>query len=88
MDFLIARSAVRALLRDAVPELRATFGAANIINLEVSRDEDGFETMYAVAIWQAEGRRAAEALNNFLENWWLQRMNAATSDLAFVYKLI
>ena len=87
-DFLVTHRGVRAVLRDAVPQLRATFGANNIFNLEVSRDEDGSETMYAVAIWQADVRRASEALNNFLENWWLQRMNAATSDLAFVYKLV
>jgi hypothetical protein len=87
-DFLVAHRAVRALLSDAVPQLRATFGHANIFNLEISKDEDGSETLYAVAIWQADVRGAAEALDNFLENWWLQRMSAATSDLAFVYKLV
>jgi hypothetical protein len=40
------------------------------------------------AIWQEEVCRASEALDSFLENWWLQRMNAATSDLAFIYKLV
>lgn len=87
-DFLVTHRAVRTVLKDAVPQLRAAFGADNIFNLEVSKDEDGSETMFAVAIWQADVRRASEALNNFLENWWLQRMNAATSDLAFVYKLV
>lgn len=88
VDFLVAHPAVRTLLSDAVPQLRATFGYANIFNLEISKDEDGSEVLYAVAIWEADVCGAAEALNNFLENWWLQRMNAATSDLAFVYKLI
>lgn len=88
VDFLVAHPAVRGVLSDAVPQLRTTFGQANIFNLEISKDEDGSETLYAVAIWQAHVGGAAEALNNFLENWWLQRMNAATSDLAFVYKLV
>jgi hypothetical protein len=75
-------------LKDAVPQLKATFGVDKIFNLEVSKDEDGAETLYAVAIWQGDVCQASEALDNFLENWWLQRMNAATSDLAFVYKLV
>ncbi len=87
-DFLVSHSTIRTLLKDAVPQLRATFGADRIFNLEVARDEDGSETMYAVAIWPEDVGRASEALHKFLENWWLRRMNAATSDLAFIYKLV
>jgi hypothetical protein len=87
-DFLVSHRAIRTVLQDAVPQLRETFGADRIFNLEVSKDEDGCATMYAVAIWQEDVRRASEALHNFLENWWLRRMNASTSDLAFIYKLV
>jgi hypothetical protein len=86
-DFLVSHPAIRTVLQDAVPQLRKTFGE-RIFNLEVSKDEDGCETLYAVAIWQEEVWRASEALHNFLENWWLHRMTAATSDLAFTYKLV
>jgi hypothetical protein len=87
-DFLVSHRTIRTVLKDAVPQLKATFGVDKIFNLEVSKDEDGAETLYAVAIWQGDVCQASEALDNFLENWWLQRMNAATSDLAFVYKLV
>lgn len=87
-EFLVSHRSIRAVLKDAAPQLRATFGADNIFNLEVSKDDDGSETIYAVAIWQEDACRASDALHDFLENWWLQRMNAATSDLAFIYKLV
>jgi hypothetical protein len=87
-DFLFGHRSIRTALKDALPQLRATFGVDKIFNLEVSKDEDGSETMYAVAVWHEDVWRASEALHSFLENWWLQRMNAATSDLAFVYKLV
>jgi hypothetical protein len=87
-QFLEDHRALRTILRQAIDPLKATFGADIVFNLEVSRDEDGSETIYAVAIWQSDALRASEALRAFLENWWLQRMNAATSDLAFVYKLV
>ena len=87
-DFLVNHRAIRSVLQDAIPQLRETFGEDRIFNLEVSKDEDGCETMYAVAICRGDVRCAAEALHNFVENWWLRRMNAATSDLAFIYKLV
>jgi hypothetical protein len=87
-DFLVSHRTIRTALKDAVPQLRATFGVDKIFNLEVSRDEEGSETIYAVAIWREDVWLASEALHNFLENWWLQRMNAATSDLAFIYRLV
>ncbi len=87
-EFLFSHRAIRTVLENAVPQLRATFGEDKIFNLEVSKDEDGCETMYAVAIWREDVGSAAQALHNFLEDWWLHRMNAATSDLAFIYKLV
>ncbi len=87
-DFLVSHRTIRTVLQDAVPQLRATFGPDKIFNLEVSKDEDGSETMYVVTVWQGDVCRASEALRNFLENWWLHRMNAATSDLAFIYQLV
>lgn len=87
-NFLFSHRAIRTVLENAVPQLRATFGEDKIFNLEVSKDEDGCETMYAVAIWKEDVWSASEALHNFMENWWLHHMNAATSDLAFIYKLV
>lgn len=86
--FLRRHRTIRTVLQNALPQLQDTFGVDKIFNLEVSKDEDGFETMYAVAIWQEDVGSASKALHEFLENWWLHHMNAATSDLAFIYKLV
>jgi hypothetical protein len=87
-NFLRQSGTLRATLRQAIDPLRTSFGADKLFNLEISRDEDGFETMYVVAIWQADAPAATGALHHFLETWWLQRMSAGNSDLAFAYKLV
>ena len=87
-DFLFRHRTIRTVLRDAIPQLRATFGTDTIFNLEVSKDDEGSETIYAIAVWPADMQSASEALHDFFENWWLQRMNPSTSDLAFAYKLV
>ena len=87
-NFLRQSGTLRATLRQAIDPLRTSFGADKLFNLEISRDEDGFETIYAVAIWQADAPAASAALHHFLETWWLQHMSAANSDLAFAYKLV
>ena len=87
-EFLVSHRTIRTVLKDAIPELHATFGADTIFNLEISEDDDGAETIYAVAIWPSDVQSASTALHDFIENWWLQRMNATNSDLAFVYKLV
>ena len=86
--FLQDHRAIRTVLRQAIDPLKHTFGPDKLFKLEVSTDDDGSSTLYAIAIWQADARGASGALHNFLESWWLHRMNAATSDLAFAYKLI
>ncbi len=86
--FLVRQRAIRATLRDAVPKLHTSFGQDCIFSLELSVEEEGLLTLYAVAIWNDDVRSAADAFDNFLESWWLHRMNAATSDLAFAYKLV
>ena len=86
--FLANHRGIRAALREAVPHLQGAFGTDKIFNLQVSIDEDNSRTLFAVAIWQADARSAADAFERFVENWWLSRMNAATIDLAFAYKLV
>jgi hypothetical protein len=87
-SFLFDHSAIRNVLRQAIEPLRASFGANSLFVLELSTDEDGSATLYSVVIWTAEVRSASDALNNFLETWWLHRMNIATSDLAFAYQIV
>ena len=86
--FLADHRAIRIVLREAVIHLKATFGEGKIFDLQLSIDEDQSRILYAVAIWPADARTASEAFDRFVENWWLDRMTAATSDLAFAYKLV
>lgn len=86
--FLEQHRAMRTILQEAIEPLKSCFGADRIFNLEISREEDGSETLYAVAVWPGEVGRASEALRHFLETWWLHRMSLATVDLAFAYKLV
>lgn len=86
--FLTNHRSLPHFLTEAAERLKDAFGESVIINLEVSTDEDGDETLYGIAMWQAGANSAARAFNSFIENWWLHRMNASTADVAFVYKLV
>lgn len=86
--FLANHRSLPHLLSEAAERLKDAFGENVILNLEISTDEDGDETLYGIAMWQADASSAAHAFNSFVENWWLHRMNASTADVAFVYKLV
>jgi hypothetical protein len=85
--FLADHRSVSTVLLAAIPHLRDHFGADNIFNLEVSTDDDDSKTLYAVAVWRDTVPSAALALENFLEDWWLDHMTAAVADLAFTYEI-
>jgi hypothetical protein len=87
VDFLANRRSLPHLLTEAFDRLQDAFGAGTTINLEVSTDEDGYQTLYVVTLWKNSARQAAIAFDSFVENWWIHRMSAA-SDIAFVYRLI
>jgi hypothetical protein len=85
--FLAHHRALPVVLLSAVPHLREAFGPEGIFNLEVSTDDDGSQTLYAVAVWHDTVQTAAAALERFEESWWLDHMVANTADLAFTYEL-
>lgn len=86
--FLANYRSLPQLLTEAFDRLKEAFGTSIVVNLEVSMDEDGHQTLYAITLWKEDARQAATAFNSFVENWWIHRMSAATSDVAFVYQLI
>jgi hypothetical protein len=88
LDFLANHRSLPHLLTEAFDRLQDAFGAGTTVNLEVSTDEDGYQTLYAVTLWKNAAPQAAIAFDSFVENWWIHRMSAATSDIAFVYRLI
>jgi hypothetical protein len=86
--FLANHRSLPHLLAEAFDRLKEAFGTSIVVNLEVSMGEDGHQTLYAITLWREDARQAAAAFNSFVENWWIHRMSAATSDIAFVYQLI
>jgi hypothetical protein len=86
--FLANHRSLPHLLTEAFDRLKEAFGTSIVVNLEVTTDEDGHQTLYAITLWKEDARQAATAFNSFVENWWIHRMSAATSDIAFVYQLI
>jgi len=86
--FLANHRSLPQLLTEAFDRLKEAFGTSIVVNLEVSMDEDGHQTLYAITLWKEDARQAASAFNSFVENWWIHRMSAATSDIAFVYQLV
>jgi len=86
--FLTNHPSISATLTAAVPHLKEHFGSERILNLEVTADDDSFQTLYAIVVWDNTVASAARALEGFTENWWLDHMTPATSDLAFTYELI
>ena len=85
--FLSSRRAIRATLLDSVPQLRISFGSECLFRLELPNDDDGYQTMYVVAIWSGSVQSAVHALRQFEETWWLDHMKPSTAELAFVYEI-
>lgn len=86
--FLANHRSLPHLLTEAFDKLRDTFGAGLVVNLELSTDEEGCQTLYVIILWKEEADGAAAAFNSFVEDWWIHKMGTSTSDLAFVYQLI
>lgn len=85
--FLANHRSLVTVLRDAVNPLKDAFGAKSIFRLELSIDDDDSTMLYGVAVCHSTVREAAEALDRFEEDWWLDHMTRDTVDLAFTYKL-
>jgi hypothetical protein len=85
--FLIDHRGIRAVLKEGITYLHQFFGAQTIFNLELSREEDGSQTLYAIAVWRGAIQDAVHALSAFEESWWLDHMTPATAELAFTYDI-
>lgn len=85
--FLGSRRSLVSLLHDAAAPLRAAFGKQTLFALELSVEEDHSCMVYGIALWRGSVPAAAQAFDQFVENWWLDHMSKDTTDLAFVYKI-
>ena len=86
-SFLEGHRALSDVLREAIVPLKEFFGADKVFWLEVKIDEDDSTMLYGVTLWRGSVRTAAQALETFVENWWLDHMTPNTTDLAFIYRI-
>jgi hypothetical protein len=86
--FMASHRSLPHLLTEAFERLKDAFRQNIVVNLEVSTDEEGYQNLYAIVLWQDDAHQAATAFDSFVENWWIHRMNASNSDVAFVYQLL
>jgi hypothetical protein len=81
--FLSDHRAFPSVLGEAVEPLRKFFGPDKVFRLEVSNDEDELRALYVVVRWTGSPEDAAAATNRFDDEWWLERLTPAVSNLSF-----
>lgn len=80
------RSTVGILL-EAVPNLRAAFGAEAILQLRVGIEEETTKVIYGIVIWKESLDSARSALRQFDDSWWLNNVKRASGRIVFDYEL-
>lgn len=87
-NFLSGHRIVPQILLEAVPQLRACFGAETIFNLRAPIDESGSQSLYAVAMWPGNVQDARRALTKFDDAWWIVHSRQASGYIVFTYELV
>lgn len=87
LDFLNDHPALPQLLIDASPQLKKYFGDT-VFALRVSSDEDGWETLFADALWSGDAREALLLLDRFEDEWGIPNWQPARGSLIFTYRLV
>jgi hypothetical protein len=88
LNFLTEHRAIPQILLDAVPKLKACFGANAVFNLRAPIDESGSRILYAAAVWQGKSQDVRDALAKFDKDWWMARAGQAAGYLTFTYELV
>ena len=86
--FLIEHRTLLPILLEAVPQLKACFGAQAVFSLRAPIDDSGSQTLYSVVIWPGNVREVREALARFDDTWWIQHSREASGYLTFTYELV
>lgn len=83
-DFLRRHPDAAAILREALPHVRAAFGPATL-SLRVIRDPDsgGAMDLFAFIQVQEAGGSALEKLDRFDEDWWMRRSDSPEAPVHF-----
>jgi len=84
--FLSSHRAVGAVLEDALPHLKESFGPDIVFKLETSTEEDEPPILYVIAVWRGSVEGAVAAVESLDEKWWLDN-SSRSPDMAFTYEL-
>lgn len=87
-SFLHDHRTIPQLLLQAVPHLKERFGSDTVFVLRALIDESGFSDLYAVAMWPGKAHDAIEALDRFVDQWWIGNARPAAGYLNFTYELV
>jgi hypothetical protein len=88
-SFLVDHRALSGLLLEAAPHLQEAFGADTPLRLSVWNDEeDGSQSLRAVAVWAGPVLEARYALRQFDETWWFQNCHRGSGNLILDYELV
>jgi hypothetical protein len=84
----IERNRLRELLLEAGGPLNAAFGQAVVKKLTLLEDDEGFETLFCLALIPGDMHQAMLALKSFDERWWLARSRRVAGKLNFDLELV
>jgi hypothetical protein len=88
ITFLTGHRTLPPILLEAVPQLKACFGAQAVFALRAPIDDSGTQTLYAVVMWPGKMRDVRDALEKFDNRWWIQHSRKASGHLTFTYELV
>ena len=76
-----------AVLLDAVPRLKAAFGADALLHLRLGTEEGMAKVICGVVIWRGSVSTAKTALSQFDDSWWMDNIKRASGRIVFDYEL-
>lgn len=86
-EFLRSHRTVPQLLQEARSQLVKFFGQDAVFGLKVLTEEDGSRELYIVAEWSGPAREAMNALDRFIDGWWIEQSGPAASRVNVTYEL-
>lgn len=85
--YLGSRPAVSEALIEALPRLKRCFGSATLA-IRMHGEEDGTESLYAMALWPGAVQDARAATERFDNDWWLAKCASSSDCVVFTYELV
>lgn len=86
-SFLRARPTAIALLFEAAPYIKDSFGQECVKAIRLVTDGLEGASVFGIVFWPGPTERAREALANFDQRWWLRNCNRAGGAVNFNIEL-